>query len=80
MIAAKSKSGRLLDALGPDWPGSAGLTPAEHVVFRMLLGGLSNKEIAAMLNKAEPTVKNQVSSILRKHAVHSRARLMALCS
>jgi DNA-binding NarL/FixJ family response regulator len=42
-----------------------------------LLQGLSNKEIAAALGKAEATVKHQVSSILVKHAVPSRARLIA---
>jgi len=77
MIAAKSNPGRLLDAIGPDWPGSVGLTPSEHLVLRLLLGGLSNKEIAAVLNKAEPTIKHQVSSILRKHKAPSRARLIA---
>jgi DNA-binding NarL/FixJ family response regulator len=43
-----------------------------------LLRGLSNKEIASELGRAEPTVKNQVASILRKHRVPSRARLLAL--
>lgn len=58
--------------------GAAPLTPAEQEVLTHLLAGLSNKEIAAALHKAEPTVKHQVSSILRKHAVPSRARLIAL--
>lgn len=56
------------------------LTPAEQEVISHLLLGLSNKEIATALNKAEPTVKHQVSSILRKHGVPSRARLIALLS
>jgi DNA-binding NarL/FixJ family response regulator len=54
------------------------LTPAEHDVLTHLLAGLSNKEIASALNKAEPTVKHQVSSILHKHRVPSRARLLAI--
>lgn len=53
------------------------LTPAERDVLTHLLAGFSNKEIASALNKAEPTVKHQVSSILRKYAQPSRARLIA---
>ncbi len=54
------------------------LTPAEQDVLTHLLSGFSNKEIASALNKAEPTVKHQVSSILHKHRVPSRARLIAM--
>jgi DNA-binding NarL/FixJ family response regulator len=54
------------------------LTPAEESVLTHLLAGLSNKEIASALGKAEPTVKHQVSSILHKHRVPSRARLLAI--
>lgn len=54
------------------------LTPAEERVRELLLCGLSNKEIAGELGRAEPTIKNQVASILRKHRVPSRARLQAL--
>lgn len=61
-----------LRGAGPD------LTPAERRVCELLLRGLSNKEIASELGRAEPTVKNQVASILRKHRVPSRARLLAL--
>jgi two-component system nitrate/nitrite response regulator NarL len=53
------------------------LSPAEQDVLSHLLAGLSNKEIASALNKAEPTVKHQVSSILRKFRQPSRARLIA---
>ncbi len=55
-----------------------GLTPAEQRVCELLLAGLSNKEIASELSRAEATIKNQVASILRKHGVPSRARLLAL--
>lgn len=54
------------------------LTPAEQRVCDLLLTGLSNKEIANELNRAEATIKNQVASILRKHGVPSRARLLAI--
>ncbi len=53
------------------------LTPAETRVCELLRQGLSDKEIAAALGRAVPTVKHQVSSILRKHGVPSRARLIA---
>lgn len=53
------------------------LTPAERRVLALLLTGLSNKEIASELCRAEPTIKNQVSSILRKTGLQSRCRLLA---
>lgn len=56
----------------------AELTAAERRVCGLLLRGLSNKEIASELGRAEPTIKNQVASVLRKHRVPSRARLLAL--
>ncbi len=54
------------------------LTAAEARVCELMLRGLANKEIAAELGRAEATIKNQVASILRKHGVPSRARLLAL--
>ncbi len=60
-------------------PGAApSLTPAEQRVLGLVLDGLANKEIADRLGRAEPTIKNQVAAILRKHRVPSRARLLAL--
>jgi DNA-binding NarL/FixJ family response regulator len=58
--------------------GQQTLTVSERTVLGRLLQGESNKEIATALGKAEATVKHQVSSILRKHGVPSRARLIAL--
>jgi DNA-binding NarL/FixJ family response regulator len=57
---------------------AADLTAAEQRVCELLLRGLSNKEIASELGRAEPTIKNQVAAVLRKHGVPSRARLIAL--
>lgn len=57
---------------------AAELTPAEQRVCDLILRGLSNKEIAGELGRAEPTIKNQVAAVLRKHGVPSRARLLAL--
>jgi DNA-binding NarL/FixJ family response regulator len=53
------------------------LTPAERLVAIHVADGLSNKEIARLLGKAEPTVKHQVSACLRKFGLSSRTRLMA---
>ncbi|MBX3737204.1 MAG: response regulator transcription factor [Candidatus Didemnitutus sp.] len=53
------------------------LTEAEGRVLELLGAGYSNKEIAARLGKAEPTVKNQVASILHKLGQPTRARLIA---
>lgn len=52
------------------------LTPAERRVSEFLGWGWSNKEIAHALDRAEPTVKNQVASILRKTGTASRARFI----
>jgi two-component system nitrate/nitrite response regulator NarL len=68
---------RLWPQLGEACPAAA-LTPAEQRVLQLVQLGLSNKEIAAALDRAEPTIKNQVASCLRKFGVPSRARLMAL--
>lgn len=57
--------------------GKAMLSPAEREVLALVQSGCSNKEIAALLAKAEPTVKHQVSAILRKTGVQSRCQLLA---
>lgn len=49
------------------------LTPAEREVLRLLALGLDNRAIAAQLDKAEKTVRNQVSSIFEKLGVRTRA-------
>lgn len=54
-----------------------GLTRAEHTVLQLLYAGYSNKEISFALGRAEATVKNQISSILRKTRQPSRTRLIA---
>jgi two-component system response regulator DevR len=52
------------------------LTPAERLVVIHVAQGLSNKEISSALNRAEPTVKHQVSSAMRKLGVQSRCQLI----
>ena len=54
------------------------LTPAEAEVVTHLRQGLTNREIATRLGKSEFTVKNQVSTILRKLGLPTRGRLIAL--
>jgi len=60
---------------GPDLPR---LSPAERIVAAQVCQGLSNREIATALGKSERTVKNQVSAVLAKCGVPTRARLIAL--
>lgn len=49
------------------------LTEAERQVLNLLVEGLDNKSIAARLAKSEKTVRNQVSSVLAKLGVRTRA-------
>ncbi len=51
----------------------AALTPAEQAVLHLVAEGLDNRAIARKLGKSDKTVRNQVSSILDKLGVHSRA-------
>lgn len=50
------------------------LTPRETEILRLVAGGYSNKEISALLNNSEGTVKNHVSNILSKLGVRDRTR------
>ena len=53
--------------------GTAGLTPAERDVLRLVAQGLDNTTIARQLQKSPKTVRNQVSSIFDKLGVRTRA-------
>jgi DNA-binding NarL/FixJ family response regulator len=55
----------------------AGLTSSECFIFRAILDGLSNTEIALRRGRSLRTVANQVASIFRKLAISSRAELVA---
>ncbi|MFF2326340.1 MULTISPECIES: ATP-binding protein [unclassified Streptomyces] len=51
------------------------LSPRETEVVRLLLGGLTNKEIAQELSRSPKTVAAQLNSAMRKHGVSSRTAL-----
>jgi DNA-binding NarL/FixJ family response regulator len=51
------------------------LSPREHEVARLIVGGLSNRQIAATLVISERTAENHVSSILRKLGLDTRAQV-----
>ena len=56
--------------------GSVGrLSPREHEVARLIVGGLSNRQIAATLVISERTAENHVSSILGKLGLDTRAQV-----
>ena len=52
--------------------GQEDLTPAEVNVLRMIVGGMSNKEIAFTLDVSENTVKTHVKNIFDKIGVSDR--------
>ena len=54
----------------------ARLSATECLVAGQVAQGYSNKEIAAVFGKTEATIKNQVSSTLRKLRLQSRAQLI----
>ncbi len=47
-------------------PRLASLTPLEHTILEHLVEGATNRQIASKVNISEKTVKNYISSILRK--------------
>ena len=49
------------------------LSPRQHDVLKLIVRGLSNKEIARALNVAEGTVKIHVAALFGKLGVHRRA-------
>lgn len=51
------------------------LSPAERKLLPLVCAGLSNKEIATELGKAETTIQQQICRCCRKLEVPSRARL-----
>lgn len=62
----------------PPRAAAAGLTQRECEVLRLLLDGLTNRQIARSLTISERTVGVHVSNVLGKLGVHSRAQAAAL--
>lgn len=54
-----------------------GMTAAEQEIARLLLKGLSHKEIAALRDTAEATVRQQAQSIYQKSRLPGRTALAA---
>jgi DNA-binding NarL/FixJ family response regulator len=53
------------------------ITKREQDVFELLIKGKTNKQIAVQLNISDFTVRDHVSSLLRKANVASRMELIA---
>jgi DNA-binding NarL/FixJ family response regulator len=59
----------------PTW--EEGLTPREREVIRLLVRGLSNREIARALVVADRTAEAHVNHVLTKLGLRSRAQVIA---
>jgi predicted ATPase/DNA-binding CsgD family transcriptional regulator len=75
MIVRRGRGPRRRPAFG--W---SSLTPAERDVADLVARGLTNPEIAARLGVTAGTIKDHVSSVLRKLSVRTRAELAAAVS
>ena len=53
------------------------LTPSETRVARLILRGVSNKDISEELNLAETSVKVYAGRVYAKKGVHGRAEFIA---
>jgi DNA-binding NarL/FixJ family response regulator len=65
---------RLSKAPGEHHPGLESISERELEVLRLVAGGLSNREIARSLFITEGTVKNHISSVLRKLGFRDRTQ------
>lgn len=64
--------------LTPEILSSSALSVREQEIVELMVSGKSNKEIAAILGISENTVKNHVTSILKKLGVQDRMELVLL--
>lgn len=55
------------------------LTPREQQVMRLLIGGLSNPEIATKLGISVSTVKTHLENAYFKLGVHNRVQATCVC-
>ncbi len=53
------------------------MTPYEVSILKLLQQGLSNKEIAQLLDVVEVTIKAHLTKLYRKFGVHTRLELLA---
>jgi DNA-binding CsgD family transcriptional regulator len=63
-----------------EWTGNVGLTTRERQVAELVIRGLANREIAALLGVSPNTVRNQLASVFRKANVSNRAELVFVAS
>ena len=70
-------SGVASDTAPPGPAASAGLSPRELEVLRLVAAGRSNREIADSLFISIPTVKRHLTNILGKLQLPSRSALTA---
>jgi DNA-binding NarL/FixJ family response regulator len=85
-MARANRQRRSLDPLIPAelWPQvveSLALSPQQAKLVALLLTGMRNKEIAAAMNLAEPTLKTYLNRIFRRLGVRDRIQLVVyVCS
>ena len=65
---------------GPGTPAAPPLTTRQHEVFRALVDGKSNKQIARELGLSESTVKTHLQAIFERLAITSRSQAVVLAA
>ncbi|MDP6977645.1 MAG: LuxR C-terminal-related transcriptional regulator [Myxococcota bacterium] len=78
--AWRARAEKLLRGLGDEIDGQLrdwGLTPVERETALLLLKGLGHKEIAALQEKSERTVRQHAVAVYRKSGLSGRAELSA---
>jgi DNA-binding NarL/FixJ family response regulator len=71
-------SAKLVGHMEPRSRGSRTLTPRELMVLRLMVSGLSNRDIAAALAISERTVKFHVTAILNRLGADNRTQAVSL--
>ncbi len=78
MVFAPSVMPRVMRMLRPQGARTDELSPREVEVLQLLADGSTTAEIAAALFVSTNTVRNHISSIIRKLGVHSRLEAVSL--